>query len=126
KASKAIGKCTTRGWTGFMGSSFSWPRPRRGSRHPILSTRPRLPEGERTEGPMRPRPVRLTLVTSTCCVKGADDTTHESQVMTPGKRDFIPALTYDVLTPLYDVAIRLTLPELRFKRRLLAVAGIRA
>src|SRR3989442_2882228 len=46
--------------------------------------------------------------------------------MPPGKRDFIPALTYDVLTPLYDVAIRLTLPELSFKRRLLAAAGIAA
>jgi ubiquinone/menaquinone biosynthesis C-methylase UbiE len=46
--------------------------------------------------------------------------------MTPGKRAFIPALTYDVLTPLYDVAIRLTLPEIRFKRCLLAAAGIGA
>jgi ubiquinone/menaquinone biosynthesis C-methylase UbiE len=46
--------------------------------------------------------------------------------MTPGKRDFIPALKYDVLTPLYDVAIRLTLPEVSFKRRLLVAAGIGA
>jgi len=57
---------------------------------------------------------------------GAHDATRQFQVMTPGKRGFIPALTYDVLTPLYDVAIRLTLPELRFKRRLIAAAGIAA
>lgn len=68
----------------------------------------------------------MTLVTSTCCVKGAHDATRKFQVMTPGKRDFIPALTYDVLTPLYDVAIRLTLPERGFKRRLLDAAGIAA
>ena len=37
---------------------------------------------------------------------------------------FIPALSYGWLTPLYDVAIRWTMPETRFKRQLVAEAKI--
>ena len=39
---------------------------------------------------------------------------------------FIPALKRDALTPVYDVLIRLTLPEMRFKRHLLDAAVIAA
>lgn len=45
------------------------------------------------------------------------------------KRPFIPALGRDALTPIYDLGIRLTLPERRFKSRLIdsarLVAGMR-
>jgi len=37
---------------------------------------------------------------------------------------YIPALKYDFLTPLYDLLIRLTLPERRFKMRLIESAYI--
>ena len=36
----------------------------------------------------------------------------------------IPALRYDILTPVYDLAIRLTLPERRFRMRLIESARI--
>lgn len=46
--------------------------------------------------------------------------------MNPSRhREFIPALRYDVLTPLYDAGIRLTMPERRFKTQLLRAAAIR-
>jgi ubiquinone/menaquinone biosynthesis C-methylase UbiE len=35
-----------------------------------------------------------------------------------------PALSYDLLTPLYDLVIRLTMPESKFKRRLVEQAQI--
>ena len=38
----------------------------------------------------------------------------------------IPALGYDILTPVYDLAIRFTLPERRFKMRLIQSARIAA
>ena len=41
-------------------------------------------------------------------------------------RAFIPALGLDILTPAYDVLIRLVLPERRFKRSLLDAASIGA
>ena len=37
---------------------------------------------------------------------------------------YVPALDYDWATPLYDVLIRLTMPEAAFKRRLIEQAGI--
>jgi ubiquinone/menaquinone biosynthesis C-methylase UbiE len=37
---------------------------------------------------------------------------------------FIPALKHDLLTPAYDILIRLTLPEMRFKRHLIGAAAI--
>ena len=37
---------------------------------------------------------------------------------------YIPALSHDWLTPLYDTLIRLTLPEATFKRRLITEARI--
>jgi ubiquinone/menaquinone biosynthesis C-methylase UbiE len=37
---------------------------------------------------------------------------------------YIPALGHDLWTPAYDLAIRLTLPERRFKQRLLDAASI--
>lgn len=37
---------------------------------------------------------------------------------------FIPALRHEALTPAYDVLIRLTMPELRFKQELVDVAAI--
>jgi len=40
------------------------------------------------------------------------------------QRRFIPALGYDLFTPLYDAGIRATMPELRFKRRLVESAII--
>lgn len=42
------------------------------------------------------------------------------------QRGFIPALGRDLLTPLYDLAIRLTLPERRFKSRLIESARLAA
>lgn len=45
--------------------------------------------------------------------------------MTNG-RPFIPALGRDVLTPSYDVGIRVTLPERRFKTRLIESARLTA
>jgi ubiquinone/menaquinone biosynthesis C-methylase UbiE len=46
-------------------------------------------------------------------------------MMSPAmKPDYIPALGRDFWTPAYDLAIRLTLPERRFKRRLLDAASI--
>ena len=39
-------------------------------------------------------------------------------------RPFIPALGRDVFTPLYDLGIRLTLPERRFKSRLIESAHL--
>lgn len=48
----------------------------------------------------------------------------------PGKRPFIPALGRDAFTPFYDLGIRLTMPERRFKFALIRnahlVAGMRA
>jgi ubiquinone/menaquinone biosynthesis C-methylase UbiE len=41
-------------------------------------------------------------------------------------RPFIPALGRDALTPIYDLGIRLTLPERRFKTRLIESAHITA
>ena len=41
-------------------------------------------------------------------------------------RSFIPALRYDLITPLYDVVIRMTLPERRFKLRLVDAAHLTA
>jgi ubiquinone/menaquinone biosynthesis C-methylase UbiE len=38
---------------------------------------------------------------------------------------YIPALSYDRLTPLYDILIRWTMPESRFKRQLVAEAKIK-
>lgn len=38
--------------------------------------------------------------------------------------DYIPALSYDGLTPLYDALIRWTMPEQTFKRRLIEQARI--
>lgn len=40
------------------------------------------------------------------------------------EKTFIPALKYGWLTPLFDPLIRLTLPEARFKRELIARASI--
>lgn len=40
-------------------------------------------------------------------------------------QSYIPALKYHVLTPLYDVGMRLTFPERRLKTRLLESAAIR-
>jgi ubiquinone/menaquinone biosynthesis C-methylase UbiE len=40
--------------------------------------------------------------------------------------EYLPALKYRLFTPAYDLAIGLTLPERRFKQRLLADAGIRS
>ena len=37
---------------------------------------------------------------------------------------YLPALSYDLLTPLYDSLIRLTMPERAFKRRLIEQARI--
>lgn len=42
------------------------------------------------------------------------------------KRPFIPALGRDALTPIYDLGIRLTLPERRFKSRLIESAHLAA
>jgi ubiquinone/menaquinone biosynthesis C-methylase UbiE len=39
---------------------------------------------------------------------------------------YLPALSFDALTPLYDVLVRLTMPETAFKRRLVAQARIRS
>jgi ubiquinone/menaquinone biosynthesis C-methylase UbiE len=41
------------------------------------------------------------------------------------RKEYIPALSYDSLTPMYDLAIRLTMPESKFKRRLIEQADIR-
>ena len=38
---------------------------------------------------------------------------------------YLPALGYDLLTPLYDSLIRLTMPERAFKRRLIEQARVR-
>jgi ubiquinone/menaquinone biosynthesis C-methylase UbiE len=38
---------------------------------------------------------------------------------------YLPALSYDLLTPLYDSLIRLTMPERAFKRRLVEQARVR-
>ncbi|HEX6085708.1 MAG TPA: class I SAM-dependent methyltransferase [Thermoanaerobaculia bacterium] len=43
---------------------------------------------------------------------------------TEGAVPFIPALSYHVLTPLYDIAVRLTLPERRFKLLMVRAAGL--
>jgi ubiquinone/menaquinone biosynthesis C-methylase UbiE len=40
------------------------------------------------------------------------------------RRAYLPALGRDFFTPAYDLAIRLTLPERRFKQRLLGAASI--
>lgn len=40
------------------------------------------------------------------------------------KDDYIPALSYDRLTPLYDLLIRWTMPEQSFKRRLIEQSRI--
>jgi SAM-dependent methyltransferase len=46
--------------------------------------------------------------------------------MDVAKMSFIPALQHDILTPAYDVLIRLTIPELRFKTHLIRSAAIAA
>jgi ubiquinone/menaquinone biosynthesis C-methylase UbiE len=45
--------------------------------------------------------------------------------MSKPHKEYIPALSYDLLTPLYDLVIRLTMPESRFKGRLIEQADIR-
>ena len=45
--------------------------------------------------------------------------------MSKPSKESIPALSYDSLTPMYDLAIRLTMPESRFKRRLIEQADIK-
>ncbi len=45
--------------------------------------------------------------------------------MTRQRTAYLPALTYDFLTPLYDPLVRLTTRELAFKRCLVAQAGLR-
>jgi ubiquinone/menaquinone biosynthesis C-methylase UbiE len=44
--------------------------------------------------------------------------------MTTATRSFVPALAYDVLTPLYDLAIALTMREQAFKRHLVTQANV--
>lgn len=41
------------------------------------------------------------------------------------EQPYIPALKYHILTPLYDLGIRLTLPERKVKSRLLEIAAVR-
>ena len=36
------------------------------------------------------------------------------------KKDFIPALGYDWLTGMYDLTIKLTMPETKFRNRLIS------
>ena len=50
---------------------------------------------------------------------------RKGRIMSKPRKEYIPALSYDSLTPLYDLAIRLTMPESRFKRRLIEQADIR-
>ena len=45
--------------------------------------------------------------------------------MSKPRKEYISALSYDLLTPLYDLVIRLTMPESRFKRRLIVQSDIR-
>src|SRR6266545_1713127 len=52
-------------------------------------------------------------------------TATNARMMSPAmKPRYIPALGRDLWTPAYDLAIRLTLPERRFKQRLLDAASI--
>lgn len=44
--------------------------------------------------------------------------------MTTTKADYVPALAYDRLTPLYDAVMRYTMREKTFKTRLIEQAGI--
>ena len=44
--------------------------------------------------------------------------------MSKSRKEYIPALSYDSLTPMYDLAIRLTMPESKFKSRLIEQANI--
>jgi ubiquinone/menaquinone biosynthesis C-methylase UbiE len=44
--------------------------------------------------------------------------------VSPDERTFLPALRFRALTPVFDQAVRLTTREQRFKRQLLAQAGI--
>src|SRR3954463_8119925 len=44
----------------------------------------------------------------------------------PGRRQFVPALRFDALTPLYDPVVAITSRERAFKQRLLAHARIKA
>lgn len=50
---------------------------------------------------------------------------EKGRIVSKHDKEYIPALSYDALTPLYDLVIRLTMPESRFKRRLIEQADIK-
>jgi ubiquinone/menaquinone biosynthesis C-methylase UbiE len=50
---------------------------------------------------------------------------ERDRIVIKSNTKYISALSYDSLTPLYDLAIRLTMPESKFRRRLVKQADIR-
>jgi len=46
------------------------------------------------------------------------------EIMHASRKKYIPALSYNWLTPLYDLLVRITTPEAKFKRRLIEQARI--